>query len=63
MSATFECELFARYFATEIRGDLQKAPVIEVEGRRHKVRQFYWSDQHLQNMVAVSAALKYPFII
>ncbi|XP_067938858.1 ATP-dependent RNA helicase TDRD9-like [Watersipora subatra] len=53
MSATFDCRIFADYFATEIRGRMQRAPVYEIEGRGYSVKEIYWSDPPCNNMIAM----------
>ena len=44
MSATFETDMFAKYFATKISGRLELAPVVAVEGRSFTVTEFYLDD-------------------
>jgi len=57
MSATFDCQVFSEYFATAVRGEMQNAPIIDVEGKIHDVKQFYWSDSPLRQMVSVCVLL------
>ena len=44
MSATFDSEMFAQYFALPVRDRLEQAPVVDVEGRPFKVLEFYAED-------------------
>jgi ATP-dependent RNA helicase TDRD9 len=44
MSATFNSEMFAHYYSIPVRGKLEPAPVISVEGRVHDVKEFYIED-------------------
>ena len=41
MSATMDCSLFSNYFAIPVRGQLEGAPVVSVEGRMYDVAEFY----------------------
>ena len=41
MSATMDCSLFSKYFAIPVRGQLEGAPVVSVEGRMYDVAEFY----------------------
>ena len=44
MSATMNCEEFARYFSLPVRDILEPAPVVNVEGQVFKVSQFFADD-------------------
>ena len=44
MSATFDCNMFARYFAVPIRGQLEQAPIVSVEGEIFNVSEYYIED-------------------
>ncbi|XP_064649764.1 ATP-dependent RNA helicase TDRD9-like [Lineus longissimus] len=44
MSATFDSDMFAQYYSIPIRGKLESAPVISVEGRVFDVKEFYIED-------------------
>lgn len=44
MSATFETDHFARYFAVQISGGLVGPPVVNVEGTPFEVREFHLDD-------------------
>lgn len=44
MSATFETDIFALYFAVRISGRMELAPVVAVEGRSFPVTEFYLDD-------------------
>ena len=44
MSATAESEKFAKYFSIPIRGRLQEAPIIPIEGRTYKISEYYLED-------------------
>ena len=44
MSATISSEDFSDYFASEIQGILQNAPVLSVEGRMYPVQDHYIDD-------------------
>ncbi|XP_048586381.1 ATP-dependent RNA helicase TDRD9 isoform X1 [Nematostella vectensis] len=44
MSATLESDLFSRYFAMPIRGQLEGAPVFAVEGNIFPVQEYYLED-------------------
>lgn len=41
MSATMDCSLFSKYFAIQVRGKLEGAPVVSVEGRMFDVAEYY----------------------
>eukprot|EP00794_Sanderia_malayensis_P020227 gene20227-22203_t len=45
MSATMDCSLFSKYFSVQIRGQLEGAPVVSVEGKMYDV-----STYHLDNL-------------
>ncbi|XP_060606288.1 ATP-dependent RNA helicase TDRD9-like isoform X2 [Ruditapes philippinarum] len=44
MSATFDSEMFAQYFAMPVRDRLEQAPVVDVEGKPFKVNEYYAED-------------------
>jgi HrpA-like RNA helicase len=44
MSATMNCEEFARYFSLPVGSVLEPAPVVNVEGQVFKVSQFFADD-------------------
>ena len=44
MSATFESDVFAQYFAMRISGRLEPAPIVNVEGKPFPVTEFYLDD-------------------
>ena len=44
MSATLESDLFSRYFAMSVRGNLEGAPVVSVEGKGFPVQEIYLED-------------------
>ena len=44
MSATIESDLFSMYFAVPVRGRVEGAPVITVEGRSFPVVECYLED-------------------
>ena len=44
MSATFDTELFGKYFSRLIGGKIEKAPVVVVEGRSYDVSEYYLDD-------------------
>ena len=44
MSATVDCSLFSKYFAIPIRGQLEGAPVVSVEGKIYDVEEYYLDD-------------------
>ena len=44
MSATMESDLFSRYFAVPVRGQLEGAPVVSVDSRSYPVDVFYLED-------------------
>ncbi|XP_056021255.1 ATP-dependent RNA helicase TDRD9-like isoform X2 [Ostrea edulis] len=44
MSATFDCDLFAQYFALPVRDRLEPAPVITVDEAPHTVSEYYIED-------------------
>ncbi|XP_062595523.1 ATP-dependent RNA helicase TDRD9-like [Saccostrea cucullata] len=44
MSATFDCDLFAQYFALPVRDQLEPAPVVTVDETPHKVSEYYVED-------------------
>lgn len=49
MSATIDSKLFADYFAYELLGQLQAAPVLSVEGHMYSVKEHYLDD--IRNLV------------
>ena len=55
MSATFDTQKFAEYFAVNVRGSLEAAPVVSVEGSMFKVPEYYIED--LKSLGPVSNAL------
>ena len=46
MSATIDSQLFARYFSVPVRGMLEPAPVMTVEGQSYTVSEYYLGDLH-----------------
>ena len=44
MSATFDCDLFAQYFALPVRDRLEPAPVVTVDEAPHSVSEYYVED-------------------
>lgn len=44
MSATFDCDLFAQYFALPVRDRLEPAPVVTVDEAPHTVSEYYVED-------------------
>ncbi|XP_077865739.1 ATP-dependent RNA helicase TDRD9-like [Saccoglossus kowalevskii] len=44
MSATIESDLFAGYFSLPVRGKLESAPVVSVEGKAYDVTEYYLED-------------------
>lgn len=44
MSATIDCKQFAEYFSSVIKGRIFPANVFEVEGRTHRIDEFYMDD-------------------
>ena len=44
MSATIDSQLFARYFSVPVRGMLEPAPVMTVEGQSYTVSEYYLED-------------------
>lgn len=44
MSATFDTDIFADYFALPVGNHLEKAPVVNVDSGRHTVSEFYADD-------------------
>ena len=44
MSATFDTKKFAEYFAIPVRGVLEPAPIVSVEGRQYQVSEYYIED-------------------
>ena len=44
MSATFDSDMFAQYFALPVRDQLEPAPIVSVEGKPFQVREFYTED-------------------
>lgn len=44
MSATFDSDMFSQYFAWPVGGQLEKAPVMIVEGRSYEVAEYYLED-------------------
>lgn len=44
MSATFDCDLFAQYFALPVRDCLEPAPVVTVDEAPHTVSEYYVED-------------------
>lgn len=47
MSATIDCKQFADYFSTVIQGRMFPAYVFEVDGRAHRIDEFYMDDLQL----------------
>lgn len=47
MSATIDCKQFAEYFSTVIKGRVFPAYVFEVDGRTHRIDEFYMDDLQL----------------
>ena len=41
MSATFDSDMFANYFALPVRDQLEPAPIVTVDGRPYEVKEFY----------------------
>ena len=68
MSATFETDIFALYFAVRISGRMELAPVVAVEGRSFPVTEFYLDDVrdvaevHELGTLSIMSALS-PFFI
>ena len=44
MSATIQCELFAKYFKVLVRKRLDPAPVVSLKGRQFAVTEYYIED-------------------
>ena len=44
MSATFDSDMFAQYFALPVRDQLEPAPIVSVEGKPFKVTEYYAED-------------------
>ena len=44
MSATFNTEQFAKYFAQPVRGTLDPAPIVTIKGRKYDVTEYYLED-------------------
>ena len=44
MSATFDSEMFAQYFAMPVKDQLEQAPVVDVEGKPFNVNEYYAED-------------------
>ena len=44
MSATFDTDMFAHYFSLPLRGHLEPATVVNVEGRCYDVAEYYVED-------------------
>ncbi|XP_077997158.1 ATP-dependent RNA helicase TDRD9-like [Glandiceps talaboti] len=44
MSATIDSDLFSQYFSLPVRGELESAPVVNVEGKAYDVTEFYLED-------------------
>lgn len=63
MSATIDSGDFADYFADLIRGQVTKAPVLEVEGNLHHVQPFYWDSKDLRHIMPVFCLGSFVFII
>lgn len=55
MSATIQSDLFSMYFAVPVRGKVEGAPVVTVEGKSFNVVECYLED--LKD-IAVSSYLK-----
>ena len=48
MSATFETDMFAQYFAMKLSDQLHLAPVVSVEGQAYTVQEFFLDEiKHL----------------
>lgn len=62
MSATFDSDIFANYFADLIRNEVHQAPVIKVEGNLHKVQPFYWDSKELRKLMPVNLLVKFYYI-
>lgn len=41
MSATFDSDMFAKYFSIPVAGHLEPAPIISIEGKAYPVQEFY----------------------
>ena len=46
MSATIESDLFSMYYAVPVRGRVEGAPVVSVEGKNFPVVECYLDDLH-----------------
>ncbi|KAK2190456.1 hypothetical protein NP493_81g02000 [Ridgeia piscesae] len=46
MSATIDSQLFAQYFSLPVRGVLEPAPVMTVQGQSYTVSEYYLEDLH-----------------
>lgn len=46
MSATFDSDMFARYFSHPIGCHIEKAPVMSIEGHCYEVTEYYIEDLH-----------------
>ena len=46
MSATIDSQLFAQYFSLPVRGVLEPAPVMTVQGQSFTVSEYYLEDLH-----------------
>lgn len=57
MSATFDSDMFSQYFAWPVGGQLEKAPVMVVEGRSYEVAEYYLED--LKELGRVSDRLQH----
>ena len=44
MSATFDSDMFAQYFALPVQDQLEPAPIVSVEGKPFKVTEYYAED-------------------
>lgn len=57
MSATFDSDMFSQYFAWPVGGQLEKAPVMIVEGRSYEVAEYYLEDlKELGRLPEISAS-------
>ena len=58
MSATMDCSIFSKYFAIQVRGKLEGAPVVSVEGKMYDVAEYYLDElQSLGEVPFVSSYL------
>ena len=60
MSATMESDLFSRYFAVPVRGQLEGAPVVTVDCKGYPVDESYLEDlKGLGQVHAVNVVVSY----